>query len=228
MTSKPIRQSYLDYLHKEQDESYILKYFKKRLGSKLSLSLSVISIILSLIFLGYKSELQKFHIGHVYDYGISTHSNLNYGVQYVKYINLNREIICSVKFKPHEEYNVTKSIVSNFNTSISQFIHLDNQFGFCEFTTEDSYNNVIKKLNFYHGTFLLIGSLMLLYYAFVITNNLHMIKSYIKNKFKKKNINDISIELLDDIIYSSEKIKRNIIEKNDILIGQKFNDEHSV
>lgn len=55
-----------------------------------------------------------------------------------------------------------------------------------------------------------------------------MIKSYLKNKLKKRNINDISIELLDDIIYSSEKIKRNIIEKNDILIREKFNDENFV
>ncbi len=228
MISKPIRQSYIDYLHKEQYESYILKYFKKQLGSMLSLSLTIISIILCVIFLRHKSESQKYHVGHVYDYGISTHSNLNYGVQYVKYTNFHREIICSVKFKPHEEYNVTESIVSNFNISQNEFIHLGNEFGFCEFTTEDSYMNVLKKLNFYHGTFLLICSLTFLHYTFIITNNSNMIKSYIKNKFKKKNINDISIELLDDIINSSEKIKRNIIEKNEILIGQKFNDEHSV
>lgn len=225
---KNIRQSYIDYLHNEQYKSYIIKYFKNRLGSTQILSLTLFTIVLFYIFAYYKNESEKYFYGYIYDHNVISYNNYNYGIQHVKYVDSHVELICTIKHKFKEDYNTTKDLISNYNSTSQEVIHLTNNLGLCEISSIDTYNELLSNLSFYHGTLLLFGSLMFLYYCYVIINNFGLIKSYIKNKFKKKDINDISIELIEDVIRSSEQIKRYIFEHNEIMVTKHIDHDHSV
>ncbi len=226
--SKNIRQSYINYLHKEQYESYVIKYFKKSLGSTQTITLTLFTIILFYIFSYYKKESDKYFYGYLYNHNVVSYNNFNYGIQYVKYIDSHVELICTIKNKYRDDLNTTKEIISNYNTTNQEVIHLTNNLGLCEISSIEKYNELLSNLSFYNGTSLIFGSLMFFYYCFMIINNIGLIKSYIKNKYKKKDIKDISIELIDDIIRSSELIKRYIYDHNDIMISKHSDQDHSV
>ncbi len=227
--SKKIRQSYIDYLINEQYTSYILKYYKNKFGNYYMISLFCLIFILFIMYQDYRKEAEKYYYGNIFSYALHEHKNNYYGAQYVRYIKNNYPRVCSIQLKSSSDHNITITEIRKFNESAINYIHLLNDETLCEITTSEKYNDVVSNLNFYNGTFLIILSLTLIYLMFETTIKFNFIKKLFEEKFiVKRKITDISIDLIDEIIKSSEHIKKMIYENNNVIIQTGDEPEHSV